>query len=101
MNYYTHMFNEKVHVHMEGRFTFRDYAGFVSIVKFLKSNDASEIHIFMNKLESLDLTALRFMMTMHDLAKKMERCLIFVQPKGQVKQMLYGAAQYNMLNIAA
>lgn len=100
MKYYMHLANETIHVHMEGAFTFNDHRSFFSMMKTLRNGDISEIHMFINKLEFIDSTALGLFMMAHDAAKKLHRPLVFLQPKGQVKNALIRAAQHNALNIA-
>ncbi len=101
MKYALHFGPESLNIHLEGAFTFFDSRAFRRLLGTLGLNSArDEIRLNVEKLESIDSTALGLLLNAHDMAKKNRRSLVFEGPQGQVLQALTGAALCNALNIA-
>ncbi len=102
MRYVLHFGPEALHIDMEGVFTFADSRSFHRMMSALKTKEArGEIRLNVQRLESIDCTALSLLMQAHDFAKKVHRILVFVEPKGQVLDALTRASAHNGLRIAA
>ena len=101
MKYALHFDPETMVIQMEGDFTFQDTRAFHQMLNAIINNGTREqIRLDIQQLSSIDATALRLLMMVHDAAKQVHCVLVFYQPQGQVLHALKEASRYNMLHIA-
>ncbi len=102
MKYAVHTSKNILQIDMEGVFTFIDALAFHRLMGMMTgSNRMSEVHMNVRSLQFVDSSGLEMLMQAHDTAKKNHLALVFQDPQGQVRDMLYKAAACNALCIAA
>lgn len=102
MKYAVHSSHDILQIDMEGVLTFIDALAFNRLISMMKAANAmSEIHLNIHLLQYVDSSGLAMLMEAHDMAKKKHLSLVFQDPQGQVRDMLYKAAACNALCIAA
>ena len=100
-----HAFDDSIRIDLEGEFTFCDSDIFTQILRTLNTpnNSKSFKCIYMNveHLIKIDSSAISMILRLNDLAKKCRSRLVFEKPRGQVKDRLTDAAQYNTAMVIA
>lgn len=102
MNCALHFGPEAIHVDMEGDFTFNDTRLFRKVMSSIRHNDnRSEVRLNLSNLSSMDCTAMRLFMLLHDMAKKQHVCVVFEGARGPVLLRLSEVAQHNLIRLAS